>query len=447
MRPRWPLPIGRDQVDDPRRHVRGVGRGLEPERLVGEQRREVLEPAAAPGLVGIDAVDLVDAQQGRVLLVAHGRAAGPGHVVTLAQPELPHLLDRHVDVVLRRQVAAHPEEAVALVAQVEEALDGDGLARELLGGALLVLAPAAAAPAPAVAGLVVVTPLVVAPLVVAPGVVARGLGLGLVAARPAIAPAVALVAARPAVGLVGRAGITAPRGPRGRRAVAGLGLGAGLGLVPGLDLGVGQPSVARRRAGDGRVHDVGRPPELELPLGRRLVGPVGLVVAGGTGRTVRCRVIGCAGRGVTTVRRHGLGAVGGRGVGRPAVLGLAARVLAAARRLDAGQLEDELHDLGLAGARRRLGSEGLGDGRQLLAVLPLEGGPFEGAWLHAHRWCHLTAFRGRPVDGRDRRAPAETGCAAESAGSESGRSACARGRGASINRNDAVAPPNRTRTP
>src|SRR5690606_32490288 len=51
-----------------------------------------------------------------------------------------------------------------------------------------------------------------------------------------------------------------------------------------------------------------------------------------------------------------------------------------------GELEDELDDLGLAGPRRRLGAEGLGDRDELLAVLALQGGPFEGAGLHAHRW-------------------------------------------------------------
>src|SRR4029453_9413324 len=58
----------------------------------------------------------------------------------------------------------------------------------------------------------------------------------------------------------------------------------------------------------------------------------------------------------------------------------------AAGGLDAGQLEDELHDVGLTGTRRGLGAERLGDGRELLTVLALESGPFEGGWLHAHRW-------------------------------------------------------------
>ena len=50
MMPRWPLPIGDDEVDDPGRHVRRVARVLEVQLLVGEQRREVLEARAALGL-------------------------------------------------------------------------------------------------------------------------------------------------------------------------------------------------------------------------------------------------------------------------------------------------------------------------------------------------------------------------------------------------------------
>ena len=49
--------------------------------------------------LGVHAVDLVDAQQRRVLLVAQRRAAGALDVVALAQAELPGLLHRHVDVV------------------------------------------------------------------------------------------------------------------------------------------------------------------------------------------------------------------------------------------------------------------------------------------------------------------------------------------------------------
>ena len=205
MRPRWPFPIGRDQVDDPRRHVGRVVGQLQLELLVGEQRREVLEAAPVAGLLGVLAVDRVDAQQRRVLLVAAGGPAGALEVVALAQAELADLLDRHVHVVLRRQVALHAEEAVALVAQVEEALDVDGLADELLGGRLalagllvaglpLGLAAAALLPCAALRGALawlaalVGWPSAVAVAVAAPAPAAAVAGLAVVAALAALLP-------------------------------------------------------------------------------------------------------------------------------------------------------------------------------------------------------------------------------------------------------------------
>ena len=61
-----------------------------------------------------------------------GDAGQPGDVVALAQPVLAGLLHRHVDVVAARQVAVDPQEAVALVAEVEVAGHLDGLA-DVLG--------------------------------------------------------------------------------------------------------------------------------------------------------------------------------------------------------------------------------------------------------------------------------------------------------------------------
>ena len=94
----------------------------------------------------------------------------PGDVVALAQPELPGLLDRDVDVVAARQVAVDAQEAVALVAQIEVAgnvdrlhverrcdlVDTLGTVEPFLIGALRAFAPAlvaATAPAAAVAAL------------------------------------------------------------------------------------------------------------------------------------------------------------------------------------------------------------------------------------------------------------------------------------------------------
>ena len=164
----------RHEVDDPRRHVRRIRRVLEAQPLVGEQRREVLEAGPAAGRLGVAAVDGLDVEQRRVLLVATGRPARAGDVVALAQAVLAGELHRDVGVVAARQVALDAQEAVALVAHVEVARHGDDLARRRHAAAVgttTTSSPAsspcgpsrpatgtalAAAPAPAVAALAVV---------------------------------------------------------------------------------------------------------------------------------------------------------------------------------------------------------------------------------------------------------------------------------------------------
>src|SRR5439155_2360025 len=123
-------------------------------------------------------------QQRRVLLVAGRRPAGALDVVALAQCEPAHLAERDVDVLRARQVAARAQEAIALVAQVEQPLDGDRLALVLDVGALLLAHEVAVAAAVAVA-----TP--------APAVAAVT-GLGPVAALPALLTLLALLALLPA---------------------------------------------------------------------------------------------------------------------------------------------------------------------------------------------------------------------------------------------------------
>ena len=71
---------------------------------------------------GRHVVDLVDAQQRRVLLVAGLRARRALDEVALAQREAAHLRRRDVDVVGPGEVAGRAQEPVALVAQVEQAL-------------------------------------------------------------------------------------------------------------------------------------------------------------------------------------------------------------------------------------------------------------------------------------------------------------------------------------
>ena len=78
-------------------------------------------------LSGSTAVDGVDLEHRRVLLVAPGGTAEAGDVVALAQAVLAGELDRDVGIVAAGQVAGDPQEAVALVAQVEVAGDLDGL--------------------------------------------------------------------------------------------------------------------------------------------------------------------------------------------------------------------------------------------------------------------------------------------------------------------------------
>ena len=158
------LPDRRDQVDDPRGHVRRVAR-VAPcvRRTSGNSGVRSSKRGRSRAGSGILAVHLVDPQQRRVLLVAQRRAAGALEVVALAQPELAGLLHRHVHVVARGRKPADAEEAVALVAEVEVALDLDRLAGVLLGRAArglaraaLAIAVAAAAATAAVAALVVV---------------------------------------------------------------------------------------------------------------------------------------------------------------------------------------------------------------------------------------------------------------------------------------------------
>ena len=145
------LSDGREQVDDTSGEVVLVAglRHLEMQPGVGEERREVLETGAIARLFGIETRHRVDAQQRWVLLVVGGRAAGSLDVVALPQREPPRLADGDVDVLGRWQVAAAAQEPIALVAQIEHALDLDQLAgvRLLLAAAALQLAADAALPA------------------------------------------------------------------------------------------------------------------------------------------------------------------------------------------------------------------------------------------------------------------------------------------------------------
>ncbi len=103
---------------------------------VGEQRREILEPDAVARFVDGDLVDEVDAHERGILLAARGRTRRALDVVALAQPEAAHLRRRDVRIVAAREVPRRAEEAVALVAQVEQTLDLDQVAVVLVATAV-----------------------------------------------------------------------------------------------------------------------------------------------------------------------------------------------------------------------------------------------------------------------------------------------------------------------
>ena len=320
-----------------------------------------------------------------------GRLA-PGDVVALAQAELAGLLDRHVDVVLGGQVALDPQEAVALVAQVEQALDLDRLAGELLDvGGLVLAAAAAAAPAP-VAGLVDVD-------------LVAALGL---AAVPAAAASACLGPPSPASASGGRR-------PRPRRASP-LALplsAAGAGAVASGTSVVPPNSISHSDGGSSSYGRRGR-------RGRRLASASG---DSAVSAALRAR------------RRLSASST---------VASLRPLRLAAAPGLDAGQLEDELDDVGLAGARGRLGTESLGDGRELLAVFPLEGGPFEGGLLHAHRGLSPHCFQGGDLWPTCDPLVLHHGASKRTGRTSGERSASGGIGGRSVIRSDAAVPPGRT---
>ena len=65
IRPRWPLPIGRDQVEDARGHVRSA---LEAGCVLRVERRQVVEEDLLARDVGLLEVDRLDLDQGEVAL-------------------------------------------------------------------------------------------------------------------------------------------------------------------------------------------------------------------------------------------------------------------------------------------------------------------------------------------------------------------------------------------
>src|SRR5262249_22617078 len=143
-----------DQVHDPRGHDDRVG--LQPQPLLRVQRDELGELGAGLGLLGVQAVDLVQADEGVELLAALaflGLADASLDHVALAQAVLADLGEGGVHVVGVGQVAGGADECVILE-DVQDAGDGDQdvvLADDRLGVAAAVPAPALAVAAVAVA--------------------------------------------------------------------------------------------------------------------------------------------------------------------------------------------------------------------------------------------------------------------------------------------------------
>src|SRR5207253_5464530 len=111
------------EVDEPLAEVRALD--LEVEHLVGEDRGERFEVRSALRDLGVDAVDGLDAQEAEVLLVVLRRSGLSGDVVARAEPEASHLARADVDVVRRGKEAAAPQEAEAVLDDLEDALRED----------------------------------------------------------------------------------------------------------------------------------------------------------------------------------------------------------------------------------------------------------------------------------------------------------------------------------
>ena len=135
--PALPLADGRDQVNDPRSD--GLGRGLQPQLLLGVERRELGELRPALGALGVHAVDGLDADHGVVLdpagtvltavvapaLVGRGGLRAltdpAGHGVAGTQSVVLDELVGDVDVLGTGQVAGGAQVGVLVVGDVQDA--------------------------------------------------------------------------------------------------------------------------------------------------------------------------------------------------------------------------------------------------------------------------------------------------------------------------------------
>ena len=186
----------------------------------------------------------------------------------LRRPNWRRLLYRHVHVVTAREVAADAQEAVALVAQVEQPGDLDGLADERL---LLAALPLALAVAALTISALTISALAVIPLTVGPLTISAALTITVTVAAPTTAAAVAglaLVVATTAV------------------LVAVTISSIAVTLTGGGRVGGGRSSSLAVTGLGGRARVLA---EGDFPLGRRLLGL-------GRGITIHLRFGHCFGR-------------------------------------------------------------------------------------------------------------------------------------------------------
>ena len=116
-----PLPPadGRDEVDEALGQV--LGRGLQLEVLAGVDGDEAVEVGAGAGLLRLDAVDGLDADEAEVALAVLGRADLAGDGVAGAEHEASDLGLRDVDVAGAGAQAVLSQEAVAVAHDLQEA--------------------------------------------------------------------------------------------------------------------------------------------------------------------------------------------------------------------------------------------------------------------------------------------------------------------------------------
>ena len=346
--PALTLADGREQIDDPGGQFRRPGR-LEPKPLVGEQRREVLEPRAVPGFIGRKSAHGVDADERRELLVRRRGAARTFDEVTAAHGEAAGLADGDVDVFRTRQVSLGPQEPIPFVAQVEQAAHGDELAGVLgflpaslklalttatataTAGRALAAAPASS---PAIAGLI--------------GIATLLHGLTVLVLASTLAWRVGHTIHR-------RAGPVAFRRGLITRGLTGGPLRGGVRrLCPGRVLILGSTRGGR---GDRRSRGPG------AAVGTFVSGPGPIA-----GIAVELDALGLTVGRRASARTTGPGGRGGAPVGAPG---------GTRRHLDPRGAQDLVDDVGLFAARIGVERHRLGDRPKLFAFFSFEYGPLE----------------------------------------------------------------------